>query len=84
MNWVRPAAKVPADLSGVTLQIELTDNTEIAIASVEQGSGSADLDESTLAAVYRAADFRELKGLDAATFEKNFRRFRLQFKPTQP
>jgi hypothetical protein len=83
MNWIRPAKKVPANLSGVMLQIELTDDAEIAIATVEQGSGSADLDESTLAAVYRAADFRELKGLDAASFEQNFRRFRLQFKPSE-
>jgi hypothetical protein len=80
-NWARPATQLPGQVSGVELHIELTDNAEIAIASVDKSSGSADLDESALAAVYRAADFRELKGLDAATFEQNFRRFKLHFKP---
>jgi outer membrane biosynthesis protein TonB len=81
VNWVKPSAQMPGQVSGVMLHIELTDDAQIAIASVENGSGSADLDESALAAVYRAADFRELKGLDAETFEKNFRRFKLHFKP---
>src|SRR5688500_5600920 len=78
-NWRKPLATMPSQLSGVQLHIELTDSMEIAIVTVESGSGSADLDESALAAVYRAADFRELKGLDAETFEQNFRKFKLHF-----
>src|SRR5688500_6005006 len=76
MKWTKPPVPMPAQLYGVVLHIELTEDAQIAIASVEKGSGSADLDESALAAVHRASDFRELKGLDAKTFEQNFRRFK--------
>jgi TonB family protein len=81
MNWINPTPKPGPQPSRVLLAIELNADAKVVDVSVARSSGNGMFDESALAAVRRAGDFRELKGLGAATFE-HFRKFNLDFNPS--
>jgi len=49
--------------------------------SVLQSSGNTAFDRSAMTAVERVGRFPEVTKLDNRTFEANFRRFQLIFKP---
>ena len=81
MNWLNPAPRPAPQRFKVLLDIELSEDAKITNVVVARSSGNAEFDESALAAVRRSGDFRELRGLDSATFQRNFRRFKLDFNP---
>lgn len=81
INWINPTPKPGPQPFRVLLSLELSADAKVVDVSVARSSGNIAFDESALAAVRRAGDFRELKGLDVATFGKNFRKFKLDFNP---
>ena len=62
--------------------IELNDEAQVQSVLISKPSGNEAFDKSALAAVRRAGDFRELLGLDSATYQKYFRKFGLDFNPS--
>lgn len=78
-NWSRP----PSARRGmtVTLEIQLVPTGRVVGVTIAQSSGNEAVDRSAEQAVYRVGQFDRLQGMDSAIFERNFRRFRLQFQP---
>ena len=78
-RWTRP----PSARNGMVsiLSIQLVPTGEVAGVSVLQSSGNTAFDRSAMAAVERTGRFPEVAKLDNRTFEANFRRFQLIFKP---
>lgn len=78
-RWTRP----PSARNGMVsvLSIQLVPTGEVVGVSVLQSSGNTAFDRSAMTAVDRAGRFPEVAKLDNRTFENNFRRFQLIFKP---
>ena len=78
-RWTRP----PSARNGMVsiLSIQLVPTGEVAGVSVLQSSGNTAFDRSAMTAVERTGQFPEVAKLDNRTFEANFRRFQLIFKP---
>ena len=78
-RWNRP----PSARNGMVsiLSIQLVPTGEVVGVSVLQSSGSTAFDRSAMTAVERTGRFPEVAKLDNRTFEANFRRFQLIFKP---
>lgn len=77
--WSRP----PSARNGMEaeLRLQLVPTGEVVSVSLIRGSGNAAFDNSAINAVKKAGSFPELQNLPSSEFEKNFRRFRLLFKP---
>ena len=78
-RWTRP----PSARNGMVsiLSIQLVPTGELVGVSVLQSSGNIAFDRSAMTAVERTGRFPEVAKLDNRTFEANFRRFQLIFKP---
>jgi len=78
-RWTRP----PSARNGMVaiLSIQLVPTGEVVGVGIVQSSGNTAFDRSAMTAVERAARFSEVTKLDNRTFEANFRRFQLIFKP---
>ena len=78
-RWTRP----PGSRNGMVsiLSIQLVPTGEVVGVSVLQSSGNIAFDRSAMTAVERTGRFPEVAKLDNRTFEANFRRFQLIFKP---
>ena len=78
-RWTRP----PSARNGMVsiLSIQLVPTGEVVGVSVLQSSGNTAFDRSAMTAVERTGRFPEVAKLDNRTFEANFRRFQLIFKP---
>jgi len=78
-RWTRP----PSARNGMVsiLSIQLVPTGEVVGVSVLQSSGNTAFDRSAITAVERTGRFPEVAKLDNRTFEVNFRRFQLIFKP---
>ncbi len=78
-RWTRP----PSARNGMVsiLSIQLVPTGEVVGVGIVQSSGNSAFDRSAMTAVERAARFPEVTKLDNRTFEANFRRFQLIFKP---
>ena len=77
--WSRP----PSSRNGMEteLAIQLIPTGEVVSVTVIRSSGNTAFDRSAINAVEKAGAFPELQQLPNAEFEKQFRRFRLLFKP---
>ncbi len=77
--WSRP----PSARNGMEaeLSIQLIPTGEIVSVRVIRSSGNTAFDRSAMNAVQKAGVFPELQQLPNREFEKNFRRFRLLFRP---
>ena len=78
-RWTRP----PSARNGMVavLAIQLVPTGEVVGVGVLQSSGDTAFDRSAMTAVNRVGRFPEMAKLDDPTFEANFRRFQLIFKP---
>jgi colicin import membrane protein len=78
-RWTRP----PSARNGMVavLAIQLVPTGEVVGVGVLQSSGDTAFDRSAMTAVNRVGRFPEVAKLDDPTFEANFRRFQLIFKP---
>ncbi len=78
-NWSRP----PSARNGmeVLLSIQLIPTGEVISVSVLRSSGNTAFDRSAMNAVEMAERFPELQKMPPRLFERQFRRFRLLFKP---
>tara|TARA_B100001063_G_scaffold234815_1_gene252684 strand:- start:760 stop:1362 length:603 start_codon:yes stop_codon:yes gene_type:complete len=78
-RWTRP----PSARNGMVsiLSIQLVPTGEVVGVGVIQSSGNTAFDRSAVTAVERAGRFPEIAKVDNRTFEANFRRFQLIFKP---
>jgi len=78
-RWTRP----PSARNGMVsiLSIQLVPTGHVVGVSVLQSSGNTAFDRSAMTAVERTGRFPEVAKLDNRTFEANFRRFQLIFKP---
>ena len=78
-RWTRP----PSARNGmiVVLQISLAPMGDLIGVSVLKSSGNIAFDRSAINAVEKAARFSEVRRLERADFERNFRRFQLIFRP---
>lgn len=78
-NWSRPpSARLGME---VELDIQLDGQARVISVVVVKSSGNAAFDRSAEQAVRRVEQFNRLKELDRSTFERNFRRFTLVFRP---
>jgi colicin import membrane protein len=77
--WSRP----PSARNGMEalLALQLIPTGEVVSVSVIKSSGNTAFDRSAINAVEKAGSFPELQNLPTREFEKNFRRFRLLFRP---
>ena len=77
--WSRP----PSARNGMecVIAIQLVPTGEVVASSLLMSSGNKAFDLSALNAVKKAGSFPELKNLSSTEFERNFRRFRLLFRP---
>ena len=78
-NWSRPPSA--RNNMEAELVLNLVPTGEVVSVSVAKSSGNSAFDRSAEQAVMRAQPFRELQKLPGRVFEKNFRRFRLKFRP---
>ena len=78
-RWTRP----PSARNGMVavLEIALVPTGDVVGVSVIESSGNVAFDRSAINAVEKAARFPEVKELERATFERDFRRFQLIFRP---
>jgi len=78
-RWTRP----PSARNGMTtiLEIALVPTGDVVGVTVLESSGNSAFDRSAMNAVEKAARFPEVKSLDRALFERDFRRFQLLFRP---
>lgn len=78
-NWSRP----PSARNGMEceLVIELVPNGRVIARAVVRSSGDAAFDRSAEQAVDKVGQFPELKDMPSRVFEKEFRRFKLLFRP---
>ena len=63
------------------IAIQLVPTGEVVASSLLKSSGNKAFDLSALNAVKKAGNFPEIKNLSSSEFERNFRRFRLLFRP---
>lgn len=77
--WSRP----PSARNGMecVIAIQLVPTGEVVASSLLKSSGNKAFDLSALNAVKKAGNFPEIKNLSSSEFERNFRRFRLLFRP---
>ena len=78
-RWTRP----PSARNGMVavLEISLVPTGDVVGVSVLESSGNVAFDRSAINAVEKAARFPEVKQLERAAFERDFRRFQLLFRP---
>lgn len=78
-RWTRP----PSARNGMraVLEIALVPTGDVVGVAVLSTSGNQAFDRSAINAVEKAGRFPEVKELDRALFERDFRRFQLIFKP---
>ncbi len=78
-NWSRP----PSARNGMEaeLVLQLIPTGEVVSVTVARSSGQLAFDRSAVNAVQKAERFPELQQLPSRVFERNFRQFRLLFKP---
>ena len=78
-NWHRPENTK----NGMVVLLEVTLDSDFKVVSVGviEGSGNEQFDLSAVNAVTNANQFVELGGLPTESFQKNFKKFKLQFKP---
>lgn len=78
-RWTRP----PSARNGMraVLEIALVPTGDVVGVAVLSGSGNLAFDRSAINAVEKAGRFPEVKELERALFERDFRRFQLIFKP---
>lgn len=78
-NWSRP----PSARNGMQalLEINMVPTGQVVDVRVIQGSGDPAFDRSAEQAVKRVDRFTEIKDMPSDLFERNFRVFRLLFKP---
>lgn len=78
-RWTRP----PSARNGMVavLEIALVPTGDVVGVSVINSSGDVAFDRSAINAVEKAARFPEVKELERAAFERDFRRFQLIFRP---
>ena len=79
-NWRRP----PSARNGmkVLLTLHLLPTGEVDNVYVVTGSGNSHFDESAIRAVKRVGQFVELQGMDPVLFDRYYRKFNLEFNPT--
>lgn len=77
--WSRP----PSARNGmeVELVIQLIPTGDVVSVAVSRSSGNTAFDRSAINAVQKAGAFPELQKLPSGEFERQFRRFKLLFKP---
>lgn len=63
------------------LSITLIPTGEVIDAVVTRSSGNSAFDRSAIQAVKKVGKFEELRGMPSRLFEKDFRKFKLLFKP---
>ena len=81
-NWNRPP-NARSDMR-VVLSIQMFPTGEFGDVAVVKSSGNDAFDRSAVAAVKKTGQIPEIKELSdksSATFDKNFRRFQLDFHP---
>ena len=78
-NWSRPASA--RNNMEVELVLDLVPTGEVINVVVVKGSGDSAFDRSAVNAVKKAERFPELQQMPNRVFEKNFRRFRMIFRP---
>jgi colicin import membrane protein len=78
-NWAIP----PSARNGMVAVVEIrtTPVGDITSYQVIQSSGDSSFDRSVLQAVARVGNLQELRDLPNAVYERNFRRFNLEFRP---
>ncbi len=78
-NWSRP----PSARNGMVtvLRITLAPTGDILDVVIEQSSGDFAFDRAADTAVRKVNRFNELQGMPYSLFERNFRSFRLTFRP---
>ena len=78
-RWTRP----PSARNGMIaiLEIALVPTGDVVGVTVLESSGNVAFDRSAMNAVDKVARFPEVKSLDRAIFERDFRRFQLLFRP---
>ena len=78
-NWSRP----PSTRNGMVtvLRITLAPTGDILDVVIEQSSGDFAFDRAADTAVRKVNRFNELQGMPYSLFERNFRSFRLTFRP---
>lgn len=78
-NWSRP----PSARNGMVtvLRITLAPTGDILDVVIEQSSGDFAFDRAADTAVRKVNRFNELQGMPYSLFERNFRTFRLTFRP---
>ena len=77
--WSRP----PSARNGMVaeLRLQLVPTGEVVSVTIVESSGNTAFDRSAVNAVEKAGSFPELQNMPPREFEKNFRRFRLLFRP---
>ena len=78
-NWSRPPS-ARNDMETI-LTIQLIPTGEVIDVAIKKSSGSRAFDRSAVQAVKKARQFPEIKKMPSRVFEKDFRRFQLQFRP---
>ena len=78
-RWTRP----PSARNGMVavLEIALVPTGDVVGVSVLESSGDVAFDRSAINAVEKAGRFPEVKQLERQSFERDFRRFQLIFRP---
>lgn len=78
-RWTRP----PSARNNMVaiLEIALVPTGDVVGVTVLESSGNVAFDRSAVNAVEKVARFSEVKSLDRAVFERDFRRFQLIFRP---
>jgi TolA protein len=78
-RWTRP----PSARNGMVavLAIQLVPTGDVVGVTVLESSGNNAFDRSAITAVERVGRFPEVTQLDRDTFERDFRRFQLLFRP---
>jgi colicin import membrane protein len=78
-RWTRP----PSARNNMVaiLEIALVPTGDVVGVTVLESSGNVAFDSSAVNAIEKVARFSEVKSLDRAVFERDFRRFQLIFRP---
>ena len=77
--WSRPASA--RNGMEAEIRIQLIPTGDILDAQIIRSSGNAEFDRSAQRAVLRAESFPEIQQMPSRLFEKEFRQFRLTFRP---
>jgi TolA protein len=78
-RWTRPPSARNSMVA--ILEIALVPTGDVVGVTVLESSGNVAFDRSAVNAVEKVARFSEVKSLERAVFERDFRRFQLIFRP---